>query len=129
MEVLIMTREEFLVSVDNISTEISDLHKQISTISGMLAVLRQSTKETDLAMCSLISLIETNTNNVLNDKLNKIGADIHKVLGMGKCLEDKPVKQRKPRTDTTNKPKQTRQRNKVVEEKTTEQVVKEEKAE
>lgn len=124
-----MTREEFLKSVDDISMEISDLHKQITTISGMLAVLRESTKDNDLAMHSLISLIEDNTNNVLNDKLNKIGADIHKVLGMAKCLEDKPVKQRKPRTATTNKPKQTRAKKKVVEEKPVEQVEKEVKAE
>lgn len=124
-----MTREDFLKSVDDISMEISDLHKQITTISGMLAVLRESTKDNDLAMHNLISLIESNTNDVLNKKLNKISSDIHKVSELSKVMEEKPVKPRKPRTATTNKPKQTRAKKKVVEEKPVEQIEKEVKAE
>ena len=108
-----MTREEFLNSVDEISTEVNDLHKQITTINGMITVLKQSTKENDLAMHNLLSLIENNMNEVLDTKLNKISKDISKVLAMGKNLEDKPVRTRKPRTNKANidnKSKQTRTR-------------------
>jgi hypothetical protein len=118
-----MTREEFVKSMDAIAEEINDFNQQLSTVSGMLAVLRQSTKETDLAMHSLISLIEENVNEVINKRTSKIKGNILRIVVESASMETKVVKPRKPRSTTQSKPRQTRKKKEEIVEKPVEKVV------
>lgn len=120
-----MTREDLVKQLDVMSNEVNDLSREMTTVSGMLAVLRQSTKETDLAMNNMISLIENSVNNLIGKHVSNISSDISKIMKQSDSLEVKVAKPRKPRAVTGDKPKQTRQRRKKVEEKPIEQVEKE----
>ena len=117
-----MTKEQLNMELGNIVIEVKDLNEKLGVIIGMVGILKQSTSGSDLAMCNMISLIETNMSSLADKDLSKLGEDIIKISKFVDSLEDKVVKPRKPRTTTVDKPKQTRQRRKKIEDKPVETV-------